>query len=835
MTLRQSLAPVSVRTKLAGAFGLALAVMLILGLLAVMELKTVSRFMTEVAVTWMPRREFISEARLAIAKHHLSVTQAMTAPDRETAGMLSAQLRQVNPTLYRAWEAINRPPRSADEQNNFADFMVAWHSYESALRETGQLLALDDFASAAGLFSREAVPRLDAAAGKIGAMLEKARRQSESVLQRGQSVYRIGLVNLIVGFVVALAFLVAAVWWIARNVTEPILRASRVLNRLSAGDREVDISKEDGERRDEIGGLFAAVEDYRRSLERGERLKGEAELEKLRFEMAVKNMPLGLSMFDADRRLIICNSRFIEMYGLPPEFARPGTPVRDIVRQSAVRGQVPEHDTEPIVEGLEAIIRLGTSFTETINIGNGHQVRIIQHAMEDGGWLSIHEDVTEQKQAEARIAHMIRHDALTGSPNRLLLRETTQEALAAIKGGGRFAMVVFDIDDFKSINDTLGNVVGDRFLKSIADNLRRQLGPGDLLARIGGDAFAIVQRAGDQPAAAARLTQSIAEIVGESFSLEGRPVPARASIGVAIAPKDGGDPDRLLQAAELALHRAKAEGRGRVCFFEPDMDAATRARRDLELDLREALRRGEFELYYQPIARFEGREIVGCEALLRWRNPARGLVMPEAFISVCEETGLIVPIGAWALKQACSDAAGWPEQMRVAVNLSAAQFRSESLLPTVIGALAATGLPARRLELEITESTLLADNQTTLSIVNQLRALGVRIVLDDFGTGYSSLNYLRLFPIDKIKIDRSFVHDLSDDEGSLAIIRAVAGLSSSLGMTTTAEGVETEAQFERLRKEGFTEAQGYLIGRPVTAAELTAFLAGGLRKSVAAA
>jgi diguanylate cyclase (GGDEF)-like protein len=477
----------------------------------------------------------------------------------------------------------------------------------------------------------------------------------------------------------------------------------------------------------------------------------------------------------------------------------------------------------------------GQSFTETVDNGAGRQVRIIQHAMPDGGILSIHEDMTEQKRTEARIAHMIRHDALTGTPNRLLLRETAQEALAAIRDGGTFALIVFDIDDFKSVNDALGNVVGDRVLKAIAENLGTRLGAGDLLARIGGDAFAVIQRAADQPAAADRLAQGVRDILGGSIIVDGRPIPVEAGIGVAIAPKDGTDPDRLLQSAELALHAAKADGKGRVRFFEADMDVATRVRRELELDLREALRRGEFELHYQPIARLDSREIVGCEALLRWRNPVRGLVMPQDFIGLCEETGLIVPVGAWALRQACVDAMAWPERMRVAVNLSAAQFRSASLVPAVLGALAASGLPARRLELEITESTLLADNQTTLSIVNQLRALGVRVVLDDFGTGYSSLSYLRLFPIDKIKIDKSFVQDLGAGAGSLAVIRAVAGLSSSLGLTTTAEGVETEAQFERLQKEGFTEAQGYLIGRPVPAAELGPTFRADLRKSVAAA
>jgi predicted signal transduction protein with EAL and GGDEF domain len=355
------------------------------------------------------------------------------------------------------------------------------------------------------------------------------------------------------------------------------------------------------------------------------------------------------------------------------------------------------------------------------------------------------------------------------------------------------------------------------------------------MARIGGDEFAIVQRSTDQPDAATRLARSIAETLGAPFTIDGHRAVVCASIGIAVAPQDGNDPNRLLQNAELALHRAKNDGRGCTRFFEPGMDAALQARRKLELDLREALRRREFELHYQPLLRLKTGTISGFEALLRWRHPERGLVMPNEFIGLCEELGLIVPIGTWVLKRACQDAMTWPGDTRVAVNLSAMQFRGDSLVPAVVGALDLSGLPAQRLELEITETVLLTENDATLSALHQLRSLGVRVALDDFGTGYSSLSYLRSFPFDKIKLDRSFVRDLSQAVNSLAIIRAVAALSSSLGVTTTAEGVETQVQLDRVRAEGFTEAQGFLISEPVTAAEVPKLFYTYAGNSVAAA
>ena len=404
---------------------------------------------------------------------------------------------------------------------------------------------------------------------------------------------------------------------------------------------------------------------------------------------------------------------------------------------------------------------------------------------------------------------------MTDLPNRLQLRERLDEAVASTRKGENVAVLCLDLDRFKEINDTLGHTLGDAMLKAVGGRLRHCLGERDTIARLSADEFAVLQITGEQPFAATSLAGSIIETMSQPFDLNGQPVTVGVSIGIAVSSGNGSDADELLKNADLALHRAKAEGGSTYRFFETGMDADMQARCKLQFDLRKALSNGEFELHYQPVVNLERNEISGLEALLRWHHPERGRVSPAVFIPVAEETGLILPIGEWALRQACADAAAWPEHIKVAVNLSPAQFKSPNLVQMVFAALASSGLSAGRLELEITESVLLHDNAATVATLHQLRSLGVRIAMDDFGTGYSSLSYLRSFPFDKIKIDRCFVKDLADEDGgSLAILRAVSNLGSSLGMATTAEGVETQEQVDTVRAEGCTEMQGYFFSPP---------------------
>jgi diguanylate cyclase (GGDEF)-like protein len=391
-------------------------------------------------------------------------------------------------------------------------------------------------------------------------------------------------------------------------------------------------------------------------------------------------------------------------------------------------------------------------------------------------------------------------------------------------------VLYLDLDHFKSINDTLGHGVGDELLKAVALRLKSCIGKNDTIARLGGDEFAIVQTEIGSPSDVANLAARIRDALTEPYELEGHQVPADVSIGISIAPDDTSNPDQLLKNADMALYRSKADGRGTFRFFEPQMDERVKARRTLELDLRNAIVHGEFELYYQPLVNLQRQAISGCETLLRWHHPTRGMVSPAEFIPVAEETGLINQIGEWVLRQACVQAASWPPDIAVAVNLSPVQFKNQNLAQLVLSALAHSGLPAHRLELEITEAVLLQNNEATLATLHRLRELGVRVAMDDFGTGYSSLSYLRSFPFDKIKIDRSFINDIADKDESGAIVQAVTSLASRLNIATTAEGVETEAQLEIIERLGCTEMQGYLYSRPVPVGQLVGLLSIDRRK-----
>ncbi|MGU3659997.1 MULTISPECIES: EAL domain-containing protein [unclassified Methylobacterium] len=456
-----------------------------------------------------------------------------------------------------------------------------------------------------------------------------------------------------------------------------------------------------------------------------------------------------------------------------------------------------------------------------------HTVQVELHPLATGGWVVSLEDVSTRKAVEARADAMARRDPLTGLPNRLLLRERLAEALARLARTGECcALLLIDLDRFKPVNDTLGHPIGDALLETVADRLRSTVRPTDTVARIGGDEFVILQAGIRDAAGTQALARRVVDLIGRTYMVEGHLLTIGASVGVALAPEDGTDADRLLKNADLALYRAKLDGRGTYRFFEPEMDARMQARRKLELDLRQALARREFQLHFQPQLQLASGTLIGCEALIRWRHPERGLVSPLDFIPLAEEIGLIVPIGEWVVRQACRDAMTWPEHMSVAVNVSPAQFKSDRLVETIISALAGSGLPARRLEVEITEGVLLQENDRTLQTLHRLRELGVRVSMDDFGTGYSSLSYLRSFPFDKIKIDRSFVKDLTSKPDGEAIIRAIAGLGKSLGMTTVAEGVETAEQMQRIRLEGCTDVQGYLISKPVPAEDLRQVFAG---------
>jgi diguanylate cyclase (GGDEF)-like protein len=579
------------------------------------------------------------------------------------------------------------------------------------------------------------------------------------------------------------------------------------------------------------GGWVATQQDVTESIHQVHELeKREAavQLEKLRLQAAVDNMSHGLCLFDSSRRLVICNERYARLYGLPPDLITPGTSLARILDYRIEHGLHPVGGKEAYLKRRFALVEDGVESTDVVELQDGRIIEIHHQPMVDGGWVSTHQDITEQRRNEEKIRYLARHDALTDLPNRTLFSEDMEAAEARIRRGEPIAVLCIDLDHFKSVNDTLGHTIGDAVLREVGHRLKTCCRGADIVARLGGDEFAVLIGPLRQPSAAAMLAERVVKSIAEPFDIGDHRVLIGASIGIAVSPNDGADATTLFKNADLALYRAKGEGRSTFHFFEKGMDAALQERRNIEVGLRHALANGDLRLVFQPLLSLSDRRICGLEALLRWYHPERGTIAPDAFVPIAEETGLIVPIGEWVLREACSAARDWPDHIRIAVNLSPVQFKSRHLVDHVRDALAAASLAPDRLELEVTETLLLGENPATLRTLHQLRELGVRISMDDFGTGYSSLNYLRSFPFDKIKIDRTFVHELSTAAGDgLAIVKAVIGLGRSLGISTAAEGVETEAQLDLVVAQGCTEVQGFFFSPPLPAAAVNRLLANG--------
>jgi diguanylate cyclase (GGDEF)-like protein/PAS domain S-box-containing protein len=551
-------------------------------------------------------------------------------------------------------------------------------------------------------------------------------------------------------------------------------------------------------------------------------------------DATLEHMAHGLCAFDRDLRVVVVNRRYLDMYGLTEADARPGTTLLELMRHSIARGihspgvnaqEMFADFRQRLIDDKEPVLHR--------RLADGRIIAVRHQPTTNGGWVGTYEDITERHQAQENIARMARHDSLTDLPNRLLFHEKMADGLARVESRKQsMAVMCLDLDNFKAVNDSLGHPLGDKLLQNVAKRLRAALHPSDTIARLGGDEFAVLHShstAVDAEALARRLIQA----VSDPIVIDGQEINTGISIGITVAPDNGTSGDHLMKCADLALYRAKAEGRNTFRFFEAEMDVQIQARRALEVDLRRALADGEFHLVYQPLVNLATNELVGMEALLRWMRPGRGSVPPSEFIPVAEETGLIIPLGEWVLRQACTEAARWAESVKVAVNLSAVQFRNRNLVAAVTHTLAAAGLSPRRLELEITETVLMQDDELIVAMLHQLRGLGVRIAMDDFGTGYSSLSYLRSFPFDKIKVDRSFLSDTTSNGESEAILRAIAELGATLGIVTTAEGIETTEQLELVRRAGCTEGQGYLISRPRPISDLGEFAA--LRPQAAAA
>ena len=564
--------------------------------------------------------------------------------------------------------------------------------------------------------------------------------------------------------------------------------------------------------------LIQTTERLRRMNEALQTREKELQTQNMRFDTALNNMTQGLCMFDAEQRIVVSNRRYAELYGLSPDQMKPGTPLTAIIEMRIANGLYA--GGSPDAYRSERIKSLETDLDMVQELSDGRSMAISLRLMPDGGYVSTHEDVTERRRIEARLKHMAHHDALTDLPNRTLLRQRLVEALQGARvDDGRLAVLMLDLDRFKEVNDTLGHQVGDALIKTVAHRLRGGLRHSATVARYGGDEFAVIESLGesDDPET---LPRRIQELVNTPMELDGHIVSVGTTIGIAMAPRDGTDPDDLLKRADRALYRAKTGARGTYRFFEAEMDEGMQERRALENDLQQALAAGQLELYYQPLINLARDEITGFEALMRWKHPTRGFVPPSVFIPLAEDTGHITSLTEWVLNEACAEAAKWPASLKVAVNLSVPQFKARNLVPLVSGALAQARLEPQRLELEITETVMLNDAEGVFAIFGQLHQLGVRIVLDDFGTGFSSLSYLLRFPFDKIKIDKSFIHNLAEGGNSLVLVRSLIQMARGLGVQVTAEGIETKEQLDIVRAEGCTEIQGYYISRPRPASEI---------------
>jgi diguanylate cyclase (GGDEF)-like protein/PAS domain S-box-containing protein len=543
-----------------------------------------------------------------------------------------------------------------------------------------------------------------------------------------------------------------------------------------------------------------------------------------RFDTALNNMPHGLCMFDSKRRIVVANQKLNQQMGLAPSLELKGSTVRDLVENVVTAGLLSDLSAEGLIDCLNARLSGNDDAVFAVEMLNGRTLEYTVQPMENGGMVVLVEDITERKIAEAKINHLARFDPLTGLPNRNVLRDRMELALNQWRPDNMCAIHFIDLDQFKQVNDTLGHTRGDMLLEAVAHRLRENIRDADVISRFGGDEFVILQAPIKTLEQCEALATRVLETLSGTYDLDGHKVVVTASIGIAVA-KNRIDPEQFLRNADIALYQAKSEGRGTWRWFEAKMEASAQARRALEFDLRAATESEAFDLYYQPLFNLKTRRIEAVEALLRWPHRERGMVSPAEFIPVAEEMGLIVEIGNQVLYKACLECRRWPGDTAVAVNLSSIQFDRSNVPALVRETLAATNLPAHRLEIEITESTLLQNTKRTRADLDQLAEFGVKISLDDFGTAYSSLSYLHSFPFHKVKIDQSFLQGLGDDERRVTLLRGMTRLSAQLGLRVVVEGVETQEQLELLTGEdSIDEVQGYLLCRPMPAADLRKLL-----------
>jgi diguanylate cyclase (GGDEF)-like protein/PAS domain S-box-containing protein len=757
----------------------------------------------------VPKQQIVSKLVNDVTAIHLKVFRYVSWASNSVSESLLRSLRAETRSDLRAVkdriETIRQRPDLAPAERELIETLARhWDKYSAGANDTldvgttdapmatMMLGGADDDYQKVGASLETLSAFVDGQTAAIGMALTGNARDNQRILEFG------GGAGILLGILITLL--------VSHSIVQPIRYVTRAMQQVSS--EKFDLGPTYMDRADEVGQMVRAIAAYRDKLQ----------IQNLRFDAALNNMPHGLAMYDSEQRLVVANKRYAEMYGLSADDTKPGTPLRQVIEVRVKNGVYAAMTDDDVRERVNPSL---TPCARVEELSDGRAIVVSRQPMSNGGWVTTHEDITERRRAETQVAHMATHDALTDLPNRVMLRESLEQAISRVKRGELVALHYIDLDHFKAVNDTLGHLVGDELLKQVADRLRGCVREVDTVARLGGDEFAVIQAALVGPNDAGLLAQRMRDALKAPYAIDGNQVVIDTSIGVAMSPADGVSVEELLKNADLAAYAAKAHGRGTYRFFEAEMDRRIKLRRVMELDLRHALTNGEFKLFYQPIVNLQTGETTCLEALIRWQHPVRGLIPPGDFIPLAEELGLIVPIGEWVINRACADAAAWADHVKVAVNLSPLQLSHKGLVDAVTRALSRTGLRANRLELEITETVLMQNTATTLATLHQLRALGIHFSLDDFGTGYSSLSYLRSFPFDKIKIDRSFVKDISEEDSSLAIIRGVTSLARSLNMTTTVEGVETEEQLDYVRPLGCAEIQGYLVSPPKLLEEIS--------------
>ncbi len=917
----------SIRTRLAVAMGAAIALVVAFGVVSLYQLHAINSITREIRDVRLPQLEKVQLLKRLMSEHKLLASRWIQTTNFHHVAAIAESMQATEAAVDRAQEAYRSSADDDAERAILAEFERSWSDYIGSLRTMADLLEVGDLERTRRQFELISTLAFDRAIAVLEELAQSAKEKSQAGAARAQDVFADAFAVTVLKIVLIVAFAVAAMIWISRRVTSPVVRVSQAMQALIKGDEKVEVAA-DRPRNDEIGILVAAVSGYRDALVRSREFAADAGLERARLHAAMNNMSQGLCFFDGDHRLIICNDQYLSLYGLSSEDVKPGTSLQEIVRLRVAAGSGPKSSPEDYLTWRTAARVLTEASESVVELANGRMIEINHQPMPDGGWVATHEDVTEARQretmlrllfdsnpvpmwvvdretlaflavndaavrhygytqeqfmsmsaldlrpreewdevraaaraleedrhqslvwrhiradgsaievetytktlthqgrpavlaavidvterrrAERRIAHSALHDALTDLPNRTALDERFRQVLErAEETGDPFAVLCFDLDRFKQINDLYGHSTGDDVLREVARRLRAACGEA-FLARIGGDEFLAIATEGVEELAA--LVQRLESTLETEVEARGHGFELGLSMGIAIYPTDGTDATTLVANADAALYRAKEEGRGTARYFTAAMDQQLRERRALERELAGAIGRNELRLEYQPQARAFGT-IIGFEALVRWQHPTRGLVAPAEFIPIAEESGFIVELGEWVLREAAREAATWPAHLRLAVNVSAIQFRRGDLQRTVHQILMETGLAPQRLELEITEGVLIENVSRAAALLGHLKSLGVGIALDDFGTGYSSLSYLQSFPLDRIKIDRSFITGLGRREDSLALVRGVIGLAHGLRLPVLAEGVETETQRVLLAMEGCDELQGFLLGRP---------------------